>query len=48
MAESAQGPQKTPRREAEARQDRRRRGDDPAEPEWVLERIQQSFDNRRT
>lgn len=24
-----------------------RRADDPAEPEWVLERIQQSFETRK-
>lgn len=32
--------------EPESPQKEQRRPDDPAEPEWVLERIQQTFDNR--
>lgn len=35
------------RPERERAKDQARRPEDPAEPEWVLERIQQSFETRR-
>lgn len=46
MAERAQRQAEHQRHEAaDTAQDQRRRTEDPAEPEWVLERIQRSFDN---
>ena len=35
------------RGEPERTKETARRADDPAEPEWVLERIQQSFETRK-
>lgn len=45
MAERAQRQTEHQRHEADTTQEQRRRTEDPAEPEWVLERIQRSFDN---
>jgi hypothetical protein len=41
-------PGEEPREERKREKDRPRREEDPAEPEWVLERIQQSFETRRS
>lgn len=45
MAERVQRQTEHQRREADTTKDQRGRPEDPAEPEWVLERIQRSFDN---
>ena len=45
MAERVQRQTEQQRHEADTTQEQRGRTDDPAEPEWVLERIQRSFDN---
>ena len=45
MAERVQRQTEHQRHESDTSQEQRRRAEDPAEPEWVLERIQRSFDN---
>lgn len=46
MVERAQRQAEQERRDPDTEQEKRRRPEDPAEPEWVLARIQQSFDNQ--
>ena len=46
MTDHAQWQPEERRPEIERAKDQRR-PDDPAEPEWVLERIQQTFETRR-
>ena len=45
--EHTQRPSEERRPDPERAKEPARRADDPAEPEWVLERIQQSFETRK-
>ena len=47
MADRAEWQPEERRVDPERGKDQRRRPEDPAEPEWVLERIQQTFETRK-
>ena len=47
MGDRAEWQPEDRRVEGERGTDQRRQPEDPAEPEWVLERIQQTFETRK-